>query len=269
LGLLSLILSILTGLLLAACGSGTRLQEIVTIGAINYDETLDPVLAGFKAGLAELGHVEGENITYIYNGALEPDPQVIEREIESLLAREVDMLFTMGTPTTLAAKQAVADMDIPIIFAPVFDPVGAGIVESLRQPGGHLTGVQSSSTIPKSLEWLLNLTPATTIVYVPFHPDDEVSGVAIVPLREAAATLGVELILDEVHTPQEAMSAIETLPWEGSAVFFVPAPSLEVGISDIIKCATDRNIAVGSYLLNHVEEKGALVNYLSLEYKDR
>src|SRR5438093_9298633 len=84
---------ILTVLLLTACG-GTTPAKTYTIGVVNYVPVLDPVLEGFKTRMAALGYVEGKNITYIYHGVLEPDPQVIEREVKSLMDQKVDLFLT-------------------------------------------------------------------------------------------------------------------------------------------------------------------------------
>ena len=69
----------LTGLLLMACDDATP-AKTYSVGVVNYVATLTPVFEGFKARMAELGYVEGKNVTYIYHGTLAPDPQVIERE---------------------------------------------------------------------------------------------------------------------------------------------------------------------------------------------
>ena len=62
----------LTGLFLTACGGATP-AKTYTIGVVNYVAALDQVFAGFKAKMTTLGYVEGQNVTYIYHGVLEPD----------------------------------------------------------------------------------------------------------------------------------------------------------------------------------------------------
>jgi putative ABC transport system substrate-binding protein len=254
----ALVWVVVLSLLLTACGGATQAKTF-TIGAVNYFPLLDPIFDGFKAGMADLGYVEGENVTYIYNGTMEPDPQVIDREIESLLAQDVDLIFTIGTLPTLRAKQAVEGTDIPVVFAPVINPVEEGVVESIRHPGGNVTGIQNGTIIPKALEWLLKIVPEATKVYVPYNPVDKVSVTSAALLLEAAFTLGVELVLDVVDTPEEVVAAIETLPGD-VVIFIVPVPNIEPRISDIIKVATERGIAAGSTNVHHVEA-GALVAY--------
>jgi putative ABC transport system substrate-binding protein len=244
------------GLLLRPLGA-TQVKTY-TVGVVNHNLVLELVFDGFKAGMADLGYVEGENVTYIYNGILE-DFQTIDREIESLLAKDVDLFFTTGTWPALQAKQAVEGTDIPVIFAPVVNPVEEGVVESIRRPGGNVTGIQLGNEIPKALEWLLTIAPETTKVYVAHNPGEEVSVTTIASLSEAASTLGVELMLDEVSTAEEMIAAIETLP-EDVAIFVAPVPFLEPHISDIYKAITEHGIAAVSTNAPHVE-MGALVTY--------
>src|SRR5690349_4832389 len=96
----------LTGLLLTACGGATP-AKTYTVGVVNYVPALEPVLTGFKARMAALGHVEGKNITYIYHGVLKPEPQVIEHEVKRLLDQKVDLCLTLGTRPALVAKKAL------------------------------------------------------------------------------------------------------------------------------------------------------------------
>jgi putative tryptophan/tyrosine transport system substrate-binding protein len=100
--------------------------------------------------------------------------------------------------------------------------------------------------------------PQATKIYVPYHPEDEVSLTSIKPLPEVAFQLGIELIRDEVRTPAEALATIQRMPTD-AALFFVPAPSLEP-ISTLIEAATKRGITVGSTNNSHLQA-GALVTY--------
>lgn len=257
-----LVCVVVLSLLSAACGGATQ-GESYTIGVVNYTSALNSTVDGFKAGMTESGYVEGENIAYIYGGVLAPNPKVIDAEIQSLLAQDVDLLFTLGTLPTARAKQAVKDTDVPVVFAPVINPVGQGIVESLRHPGGNITGVQRGNTIPKSLEWLLTLVPGTTNIYVPYHPDDEVSVTSIASLREAAAILKVQLVPDEVSSPEEAVAAIGTLP-EDTVIFFVPVPSLEPRVNGFIEAAIERDIATASLEPYHLQVGVLVINDINL-----
>lgn len=240
-----LILFILAGLLLAACNAPAK-PKTYTIGVLNYVATLDSIVEGFKAGMTELGYVEGQNITYIYNGVLQNDPQVLEAEAQALMDQKVDMFLTLGNPTTLAAKKIVEGTGVPVVFSPFSEPVAGGAVESLSRPGGNVTGVQSVNNAPKALEWLVRLVPDAKKVYVFYHPKDESTILIMKPLPEAAAQLGVEFAPAEAASPEQVMSIMETLP-EDSAILVVPFPSLSAGTKDIKLKAIELQIPLAGY----------------------
>jgi anti-anti-sigma factor len=168
------------------------------------------------------------------------------------------MFLTMGTLPTLTAKKAVAGTNIPVVFAPVINPVEEGVVDSDAQPGGNVTGVQNGRAVAKILEWLHKLVPQTKQIHVLYHPQDAVAQTSIKPLPAVTSALGIELVLTEVQSAEEAMAAIQTLP-EDAALFFAPTPSLEP-ISALVEAATKRGIPVGSQTHAHLQA-GALVTY--------
>lgn len=242
--LLRILCIMVMGLLWTACGREAP-AKVYTVGVVNYVPVLTPVLAGFKAKMAELGYQEGKNATYLYHGVLQPDPQIIAREVQGLKDQKVDVFLTLGTLPTLAAKQATANSDIPVVFAPAFQPVESGIVSSITHPGGNVTGVQNGVILPKAMEWLHKIVPQATKIYVIYHPQDSVAHAAVKSLPAITSALGVELVLNAVHNQAEARRVIASLP-NDAAMFIVPTPSLEP-LSALIEMAINRGIAVGGY----------------------
>ena len=245
-------------LLLSACVGAERPQAF-TIGVIHSNPGLDQVLAGFKAGMTEQGYVEGENVTYIFHGVTQNDPQATDAEARTLVDQKVDLLFTLGTIATVSAKKAVDGTKIPVVFAPVIDPVGEGILESLQHPGGNVTGVQRGSVAPKALEWLIQVAPGTRQIHLFYNPADEVSVTAMQPLPQAAAALGVEFLPTEVTSLEQAIAGIRVLPQE-AAIFYIPAPTLDANQREIYAAAAEHGVAVGTYSAYDIE-KGALIGY--------
>jgi putative ABC transport system substrate-binding protein len=173
---------------------------------------------------------------------------VIEREIESLLAQDVDMLFTAGSAITLKARRAVSGKAIPVVFAAVASPVERGVVDSIPQPGGDLTGVQVGLEIPKALQWLVTIVPGAKKVYVPYNPDEEVSTITLAALDKAAAQLGIQIIGGQVHSVEEAVVAIESLPEDVGAVFRIPSPTLDSRNDELSRAAIRRRLPMGAGL---------------------
>jgi len=237
--------TVVLSLLVAACGE-TQTQETFTIGVVNHVPVLTPAFEGFKAGMAEFGYVEGKNVTYIYNGVVAL--QAVNAEIESLLTQDVDMLLTLGNVPATVAKQAVEGTDMPIVFGPIMYPVEEGVVESLRHPGGNLTGVTNGQGTAKALEWLVTIAPGAKKVYLPYNPDDKVSIAVLAELEKVPSQLGIELVLGEVHSVEEAVAAIESLPEDIDAIYRIPAPTLDPRNNELNQAAMKRGLPMGASL---------------------
>src|SRR6266508_875956 len=124
-----------------------------------------PTVEGLKAGLKELGVEDGRDVTFdirFTEGKLDAMPGAAA----ALVQAGVDLIFTSQEAATLAAKDATKS--VPIVFTLVGDPVAAGIVAKLAQPGGNVTGVSSLQTelVAKRLEVLKTLAPAARRVWL-------------------------------------------------------------------------------------------------------
>ena len=112
------------------------------------------------ARLGELGYVEGKNLVVDYrsaDGVAERFPQLAR----DLIRAKCDLIFALG-PLHAARALLEAKVDVPVVVLAVdYDPVKAGIVASLRRPGGNVTGIFSlaSSLMPKRLEFLREIVP--------------------------------------------------------------------------------------------------------------
>jgi len=134
------------GLILNACGIGER--KSITVGILCELSYLETVVDGFRAGMADFGYEEGRNVTYLYGGLTGSEAGVIDAEVERILNRKVDLLFTTGNMATRRASIAISGTDIPLVFGAAANPVGEKLVESLSRPGGNLTGVQVGVEVP-------------------------------------------------------------------------------------------------------------------------
>ncbi len=151
-----------------------------------------PTVEGLKAGLRELGLEDGRDVTFdirFTEGKLNAIPVAAE----ALVKARVDLIFTSQEAATQAAKDATET--VPIVFTLVGDPVGAGIVANLAQPGGNVTGISSLQTelAAKRLEVLKTLAPAVRRVWLIYYQLDTGTQPMIVKALEAAQRMKVEL----------------------------------------------------------------------------
>src|SRR5215469_8186661 len=116
------------------------------------------LLAVFRDGLSALGWTDGSNVRVLDRWAEEPT-EALPAIVKELIGSGATILVTAGTPATLAARRANAT--IPIVLVGVDDPVSLGLVDTLVQPGGNVTGLSlsSSEVIAERLELLRQLVP--------------------------------------------------------------------------------------------------------------
>src|SRR6266516_6256903 len=139
----------------------------------NSTADLEANLVGpFRDGLRALGYEEGRNIVIEYRWA-EGEYERFPALIAELIAANVDVIVTAGTPATLAVKKATSA--VPVVMAAVGDPVGTGIVPNLARPGGNITGL--SAIAPdlegKRLELLREVVPHLAHVAFFLNPANE------------------------------------------------------------------------------------------------
>src|SRR5258708_13034380 len=147
--------------------------------------------AGLRRGLADVGYVVGRNLALEERYA-NGNPERVASLIDELLALNVNVLVTPGTPITLAAHRATSTVPIVCVTG---DPVRTGFAESLAQPGGNITGLSllSGDYSVKWLELLRESAPPLRPLAMPLNPDNPGTVNQSKLIREAAPGLGFEL----------------------------------------------------------------------------
>src|SRR5829696_758493 len=154
-----------------------------------------------RAGLRDLGYVEGTNIVIEFRWATTVDQ--LPKLAAELVRMNVDVIFAPASTETEAARQVTNT--IPIVFANHADPVGVGHVTSLARPGGNITGLSVLLTdlVAKQLEILKEAVPQATRIGVLFSPTAPSHRPALQALETAGQTLGVQLQLVPVRTIED------------------------------------------------------------------
>ena len=190
------------------------------VGLLTLDTGEDA--SQFTGPLRDLGYVEGKNLNFEHRSA-DGDPGRLAAMAEELVQAKPDVLVAgWGTLAPKALKTATAT--IPIVFATVGDPIGAGLVQTLARPGGNVTGLSGQSTElkGKQLQLLLTCVPGQRAVGVLLNPDTPYSALALKELRVAADREGIRLELLEVRRPPEFTAArMYALVASGATSLFV------------------------------------------------
>ena len=220
--------------LLNACTSAPEEPETYKVGVVNLAPVLEPIYEGFQEGLVELGYVEGENITYVYNGPV-GDVAGLDAAVQELVDADVDLILSLSTPASLAAVRVT--QEVPIVFAPIPDPQRQGLVSSISNPDGNATGVQWGVSEPRRLEWLLTLVPDIQRIYLPYNPDDGAAVFILGDIQVAAEQMGLELVLREARDTDEITEAIAEIPDDVDAIFLLPDSLLVSRMTDFAEAA--------------------------------
>lgn len=211
----------------------------------------------FRASMADLGYVEGQNLTYIFDAdSIAPDK--LDAAAQSLVAAKVDIIVAYGTTAALAAQRATVGTDIPVVFVGAVDPVQLGLVKSLQNTEGNVTGVGGvSEAYGKQLEWLIQLDPDIHTVYVPYpNLKNPLTAAAVKSIQDFAGKTGITVVTAELPTPEDATAAMANMPVV-DAIMLVPfAPNgtgfMALGVQNKVPVA---------YAFPNLMDAGPLLSY--------
>ncbi|MEP7284783.1 MAG: ABC transporter substrate-binding protein [Chloroflexota bacterium] len=251
-------LLLVSSLLLSACAPAQT--HIITIGVVNLAPVLNPVFDGFKAGMTDLGYVEGKDVVYVYGGPAGTIDKLAPIAQDFTNRKDIDLILSLSTPSTQAVQAATANTDKRVVFAAVLDPVAVKFVPKLSHPGGNMTGIRHGSSESKRLEWLTRVVPNIKRIYIPYNPDDASAVLALGLVRDAASTLGIELSLRESRNTNEITAAINNIPDDVDAILILPDNLVASRLDDLVAAAIARKLPLAVPNGPQVEQ-GALVSY--------
>jgi putative ABC transport system substrate-binding protein len=200
------------------------------------------IVEGFKASMAELGYVEGQNIVYVESDIWADDLGEGDSEeeggVQGLVNEQVDVILTGDKPSTAEAVQASEEAGIPIVFTygqgplewevdiPPSESTGnqtitLKLVDSYTHPGGRVTGITSGidESVGKRMESLKRMAPDIKIVLWGYMPQ-WVAPSSVESYRKAAAALGLELVERQIDSIEGVGAVFEAIqPGEVDAIF--------------------------------------------------
>jgi len=225
-------------------------------------DALTDRLRGFRQGLRETGFAEGENIAIEYrwaNNQLDRLPALVT----DLVHRRVAVIASPGGPdATLAAKAATATL--PIVFLVGEDPVGLGLVTSLAQPGGNITGVNlfTGELTAKRLELLRMLVPGAARVAVLVNPATAtITERTLRDLEPAARAMGLHVRILNASTSQEISATFATFERERPDAVLVGLDPFFAGRRVQLVHLATRYAVPAAYTVRDFAEAGGLISY--------
>jgi ABC-type uncharacterized transport system substrate-binding protein len=227
----------------------------------NSTAELEANLVGsFRDGLRALGYEEGRNIVIEYRWA-EGKYERFPALIAELVASNVDVIVTAGTPASLAVKTATTS--IPLVMIAVGEPVATGLVASLARPGGNITGVTSMSAEieGKRLELLREVAPNISHIAVLWNAGSPIQVIQERETRAAAQVLGMKMLSLGVRTLEEIEDAFAAIMRERPGALLVLADRLFLHHRTLIMEFATQHRLPGVHAYRELVEVGGLMSY--------
>jgi putative tryptophan/tyrosine transport system substrate-binding protein len=218
---------VLAGATSAVCDARAQQTVMPVIGFLNSGsaDKFAPYFAAFRAGLAAMGYVEGQNVAVEYCNA-EGYFDRLPAFAANLVQRDVSAIVVFGFPAVLAAKAATTS--IPIIFATGVNPVTTGLVASFNRPGGNLTGISMNepAMASKQIEMLHEIVPKAAVLGVIVNPSNPSYESGLAGLEAGARVLKIRLSVMRVAAEQEIDEAFANVSQQGAGAVILLADPL-------------------------------------------
>lgn len=265
--LLRPLISLTLGLCLAGSSVATEAQQARKVWRIGVlaNEPWRPI-DGLRDGLRQLGYTEGQGLSFEYRWFRGQAAQLPALAAD-LVRLNPDVIVTVATPATLAAKQAT--VTIPIVMGLIGDPVGAGIVSSIARPGGNVTGVSvlAAELEPKRLELLKELLPNLSRVGVLGNATNPYSAIAMKHAQRGAPSLGLTLEFVAVRGVHDLDEAFSSLTRQRPEAILVIADQLLLTQRARIADYMIRSRLPSAYTYREHVEAGGLFSYSTNYYE--
>lgn len=204
----------LAALLLAACQpQETAGDKAVKVGVLQYveHESLTAARLAFETEMEQAGYT----IEWDYQNAQADQAQL--QTMSEGLVEDNDLVLAIATPAAQAL--ATATVDTPVVFTAVTDPVAAGLVDSLDQPGGLLTGTSDQSPIDKQVALIKQALPEAKTVGILYTTNETNSEVQVAQAEKALASLGYEVKTMGISSSTEVQDTAGRLMSQVDVVF--------------------------------------------------
>ncbi|MDQ0351719.1 putative ABC transport system substrate-binding protein [Alkalibacillus filiformis] len=263
--LLLIVISLIT--ILVACGDGeaeegdpeesqadnelTRDEADFVVGVSQIVEhpSLDRATEGFQEALADAG------LEVFYDVSLaQGDNQNAQLIAEKFVSDDVDLIFGNSTPSTQSALNET--QDIPIVFTSVTDPVGAGLVDSMEDPGGNVTGTADMhpDAVPQAVELVEDLGYES--IGLVYNSGEQNSVRQIELVNEVASENGIETHEATVSASSEVMQAAESLVGQAEVFLIITDNTVVSALESVLSVGQNEDMPVFVSELDSVERGG-------------
>jgi putative tryptophan/tyrosine transport system substrate-binding protein len=233
--------------------------KLPTIGFLGADAAaFSPWTAAFVARLRELGWIEGSTVAIEYRWSQGRTERYAEIAAE-FVRLKVDVIVTVGSAVPIVRQATAA---IPIVFAVAIDPVGSGLVASLAQPGGNVTGlsIQANELAGKRLEFARALVPRLHRLAIMFNVGNAQPVLEMGETQAAARMLGLEVVPLVIQRAEDIAPAFQALKTRADAMYVAVDQLMVANRASILTSALNARLPT-IFSTRDFVKAGALMSY--------
>ena len=204
----------------AAAGDG----QVFKVGICNYvdDASLNQIVENIENRLAELGTENNVTFEISYDNC-NADANVLSQIVANFIADDVDLMVGVATPVAMVMQGATEDNQIPVVFAAVSDPLGAGLVDSFEAPGANITGTSDYLDTTAIMNLIFAANPDAEKIGLLYDMGQDASTAAIADAKAYLDEKGVEYVERTGTNVDEVMLAAQALVTDGVDAVFTPS----------------------------------------------
>lgn len=219
------LVSVAATVMTTALAAGSAMAEDYKIGIIQFvdDASLNQIEKAIEQRLDEMS-AEGEH-NYIYDGYVfngQADSTTLYQIATQLVADEVDVIVPIATPAAQIVQTVTEDVQIPVVFSAVSDPVGAGLVESMEAPGANITGTSDYLNTTAILDLMLIANPELKSVGLLYSQSEDSSKQPIADAKAYLNEKGISYVEKTGTNNTEVSQAADALAASGVDAIFTP-----------------------------------------------
>lgn len=194
------------------------------IGICNYvdDASLNQIVENIESELEAVGAEKNVKFEIAYDNC-NADSNVLGQIVANFQADEVDLMVGVATPVAMTMQAATEGTDTPVIFAAVSDPVGAGLVDSMENPGANITGTSDYLDTNAIMNLILAQNPDIAKVGLLYDVGQDSSTAAIADAKAFLDEHGIEYVEHTGTNVDEISLAVDAMIADGAEAIFTPS----------------------------------------------
>ncbi|MBN9081493.1 MAG: hypothetical protein BGP04_24725 [Rhizobiales bacterium 62-17] len=244
---------------LAATSAASAQTKRIAIAGWGPHPTLDEAIAGFKKGLADEGFT-ADKVTFDESN-VNFDAALVPQMLTRLAGAKPDLMATIATPVSVAARNQLRTRTFPLVFLPIADPVHTGLVPSWDKGDRLITGSSVALDYPAVLDFFKKLLPNMKRVGLLYDTGDDSSKAAVDGMEADAAKSGLTFVRIGVDNPNELAQRVQSAVGRVDALFTVASGRIQQGMAAVSATADRAKLPVITSVPQAVQQNYALAAF--------